>query len=78
MTDKTKIATRLREHSEALDYDKHKALVDDLDDAADLIEELQKKLDARTAGFERLARQVDTYKRAGKATLDKFVGRKKT
>lgn len=46
--------------------------------AAEEIEELQKDLAACRAARDRLARQVDGYKQAGKTTLDKFVGRKKT
>lgn len=53
-------------------------IAEKLRDAAAEIEDLQQRLAGCRAGFDRLARQVDGYKRAGKTTLDKFVGRKKT
>lgn len=44
--------------------------------AADDIEELQKDLDACRAARDRLARQVDGYKRAGKLAIDQQLRKK--
>ena len=44
MTDKDMISARLREHWHKIDSDENQQLSDDLYDAADLIEDLQKKL----------------------------------
>lgn len=49
---------------------------DKLDEIAAEIEDLKTRLAGCRAGFDRLARQVDGYKRAGKTAIDSL--RKKT
>lgn len=71
MTDKPdpSLATRLREIPVLLDKAPvaySRTASETCLKAADEIEDLHKKLDACRAGFDRLARQVDGYSRAGK------------
>lgn len=79
MTDTSKLIERLRAAAaHRAGTDKRLSLPEDFieSQAADEIEDLQKKLDACRAGFDRLARQVDGYKRAGKLAIDQQLRKK--
>lgn len=62
------VASHLRQdpHGNPIEADVNRHRAATVEAAADEIEDLQKKLDACRAGFDRLARQVDGYSRAGK------------